>query len=680
MMKQLRNRHFLMGDIIWLALASYVSFVLRLETLNLGQYWLGWAAFTGLVLLITPVVFYVNRLYTHYWRYASVEELLRLIGSMTLSTAIAGSLVLLEFWIAGGNVAIPRSTPLIFLLLAVAATAGQRFLVRLESRYENRVTAKQSDLNNALVLGAGNTGALMIREVQQNPDSDIKVVGILDDDTSKLNARIHNVPVLSTIDRLAEMVQQHNVQQVIIAMPNASGKRVREILHICEEVGVHTKIMPGVHEVLGGKVNVSRLRDVQIEDLLRREPIQTDVTAVGDLIRGKRVLVTGGGGSIGSELCRQALAFEPAELIILGHGENSVFTVHNELKSKLAKNEIRTKAVGGNATPTTRLEAVIADIRFPDRIQAVLEDYEPDIIFHAAAHKHVPLMQHNPVEAVGNNVLGTMNLLDAARAVGVEHFVMISTDKAVNPTSIMGTTKRAAELLVHQAAEATGKPYVVVRFGNVLGSRGSVVLSFKEQIARGGPVTVTHPDMERFFMTIPEAVQLTLQAATIGRGGEVFTLDMGEPVKIVDLARDMIELSGLEVGRDIDIEFTGTRPGEKLYEELFIPGETYKRTRHEQIFIANNASSFVPQDLDEEIYALEVAAQQHDVDAVLESLQYLVPQMRIAEESRPQPRVQRTPMPVITPMPSNNGSGHGGHGGRTHELPEQPLKVRAVGG
>jgi FlaA1/EpsC-like NDP-sugar epimerase len=680
MMKRIRNRHFLIGDIIWLALASYASFVLRLETLNLGQYWLGWAAFTGLILLITPAVFYVNRLYTHYWRYASVEELLLLAGSMTISTAIAGGLVLLEFWMMGGNVAIPRSTPLIFLLLAVTATAGQRFLVRLERRYEKRTATKQHKLNNALVLGAGNTGALMIREVQQNSDSDIKVVGILDDDTSKLNARIHNVPVLGPIDSLAEMVEQHNVKQIIIAMPNASGKRVREILHTCEEVGVQTKIMPGVHEVLGGKVNVSRLRDVQIEDLLRREPIQTDVTAVGDLIRGKRVLVTGGGGSIGSELCRQALAFEPAELIILGHGENSIFTVHNELKTKLAKDAARAKQVGGSDVPTTRLEPVVADIRFPDRIQAVLEDYEPDIIFHAAAHKHVPLMQHNPVEAVGNNVLGTMNLLDAARSVGVEHFVMISTDKAVNPTSIMGTTKRAAELLVHQAAEATGKPYVVVRFGNVLGSRGSVVLNFKEQIARGGPVTVTHPEMERFFMTIPEAVQLTLQAATIGRGGEVFTLDMGEPVKIVDLARDMIELSGLEVGRDIDIEFTGTRPGEKLYEELFIPGETYKRTRHEQIFIANNASSFVPQDLDEEIYALEVAAQQHDIEAVLESLQYLVPQMRIAEESRPQPRVQRTVKPMLTPMPPLTETPPNGSSGRMHELPEQPLKVRAVGG
>jgi FlaA1/EpsC-like NDP-sugar epimerase len=678
MMKRIRNRHFLIGDIIWLALVSYASFVLRLETLDLGQYWLGWAAFTGLILLITPAVFYVNRLYTHYWRYASVEELLLLVGSMALSTAIAGSLVMLDFWLMGGNVSIPRSTPLIFLLLAVAATAGQRFLVRLESRYETRVAAKQNKLNNALVLGAGNTGALMIREVQQNPDSDIRVVGILDDDPSKLNARIHGAPVLGTIDTLAEMVQQHAVKQVIIAMPNASGKRVREILNLCEEVGVHTKIMPGVHEVLGGKVNVSRLRDVQIEDLLRREPIQTDVTAVGDLIRGKRVLVTGGGGSIGSELCRQALSFEPAELIILGHGENSVFTIHNELKSKLAKQAARMKELGGGDVPTTRLEAVIADIRFPDRIQAVLEDHEPDIIFHAAAHKHVPLMQHNPVEAVGNNVLGTMNLLDAARAVGVENFVMISTDKAVNPTNVMGTTKRAAELLVHQAAEATGKPYVVVRFGNVLGSRGSVVLSFKEQIARGGPVTVTHPEMERFFMTIPEAVQLTLQAATIGRGGEVFTLDMGEPVKIVDLARDMIELSGLEVGRDIDIEFTGTRPGEKLYEELFIPGETYKRTRHEQIFIANNASSFVPHDLDEEIYALEVAAQQHDVEAVMESLQYLVPQMRIAEDSRPQPRVQRPTK--LTPLPMNNGDNGGnsgnGHSGRT---PDQPLKVRAVG-
>jgi FlaA1/EpsC-like NDP-sugar epimerase len=646
-----------------------------LESLNLGQYWMGWATFTALILLITPAVFYFNRLYTHYWRYASIEELLLLGGSMTLSTALAGGVVLLEFWMLGGSIAIPRSTPLIFLLLAVAATAGQRFLVRLESRYESRAASKQNNLNNALVLGAGNTGALMIREVQQNADSDIKVVGILDDDPSKLNARIHSVPVLGNIDNLAEMVQQHKVKQVIIAMPHASGKRVREILHACEELGVHTKIMPGVHEVLGGKVNVSRLRDVQIEDLLRREPIKTDISAVAELIRGKRVLVTGGGGSIGSELCRQALSFEPAELIILGHGENSVFTIHNELKTKLAKNAVRARAVGGAETPEIRLEPVIADIRFPDRIQSVMEHYQPDIIFHAAAHKHVPLMQNNPVEAVGNNVLGTMNLLDAARSVGVENFVMISTDKAVNPTNIMGSTKRSAELLVHQAAEATGKPYVVVRFGNVLGSRGSVVLSFKEQIARGGPVTVTHPEMVRFFMTIPEAVQLTLQAAAIGRGGEVFTLDMGEPVKIVDLARDMIELSGLEVGRDIDIEFTGTRPGEKLYEELFIPGETYKRTCHEQIFIASNASSFVPQDLDEEIYALEVAAQQHDIAAILESLQYLVPQMRLINPpTQPEPRATRSHAAPVTMLPDPQRERP------TEPLTEPPLKVRAVGG
>jgi FlaA1/EpsC-like NDP-sugar epimerase len=338
------------------------------------------------------------------------------------------------------------------------------------------------------------------------------------------------------------------------------------------------------------------------------------------MIRDKRVLITGGGGSIGSELCRQVLHCEPAQLIILGHGENSVFDIHNELQRMLLNRQN-----GGNST---YLDAVIADVRFADRLHTIFQTYRPQIVFHAAAHKHVPLMETNPVEAITNNVMGTQNLLTAAQAADTEHFVMISTDKAVNPTSIMGASKRIAELLVHRAAMVSGRPYVAVRFGNVLGSRGSVVLTFKKQIAMGGPITVTHPEMRRYFMTIPEAVQLVMQAATLGRGGEVFTLDMGEPIKIADLARDMIELSGLEVGHDIDIVFTGSRPGEKLYEELFVPGEEYYRTQHEKIFIARNASTFVTEDLDEALYRLFQAAQQNDITHILRALHILIPQLQ----------------------------------------------------
>ncbi len=337
------------------------------------------------------------------------------------------------------------------------------------------------------------------------------------------------------------------------------------------------------------------------------------------LLRGKRVLVTGGGGSIGSELCRQVMRCNPAELIILGHGENSVFEIAQELTRTLASTR-------NGAESPVRLRTVIADVRFPERLEAVFGEVRPQVVFHAAAHKHVPLMEENPGEAVTNNILGTRNVVAAAVAAGVQHFVMISTDKAVNPTNVMGASKRVAELIVHQAAAATGQPYVAVRFGNVLGSRGSVVLTFKHQIAAGGPVTVTHPEMKRYFMTIPEAVQLVLQAATLGSGGEVFVLDMGEPVKIVDLARDLIELSGLRIGRDIDLAFTGLRPGEKLFEELFTAGEEYTRTRHAKIYVASNASQAVPEDLDTQVAALAAAAQTEDRPMLLQCLQRLVPE------------------------------------------------------
>ncbi|MGB4872412.1 MAG: nucleoside-diphosphate sugar epimerase/dehydratase, partial [Candidatus Promineifilaceae bacterium] len=390
------------------------------------------------------------------------------------------------------------------------------------------------------------------------------------------------------------------------------------------------------YELLDGAVSVKQLREVQIEDLLRREPVQTDVAAVQALLAGKRVLVTGGGGSIGSELCRQVWRCGPAQLILLGHGENSVFEAYHDLRRL--------------GVPADRLTALIADVRFPELIHSLLKQHRPDIIFHAAAHKHVPLMEQNPAEAITNNVLGTRNLLQAALAANVERFVMISTDKAVKPTSVMGASKRVAELMVHRTAQQSGRPYVAVRFGNVLGSRGSVVLTFQKQIAAGGPVTVTDPQMTRFFMTIPEAVQLVLQASVLGSGGEVFVLDMGEPVKIVDLARDLIELSGLEEGRDIDIVYTGLRPGEKMYEELFIPGEDYQRTRHQKIFIAANASRLVPVDLEDGLNALAVSAQRNDREAILRGLCHLIPEYEPQVDNPILPKKQIQPVKDGTPQ------------------------------
>jgi len=377
-----------------------------------------------------------------------------------------------------------------------------------------------------------------------------------------------------------------------------------------------------MYEILGGSVSVNSLRNVDITDLLRREAVQTDVAAMHDLLHGKRVVITGGGGSIGSELCRQVLRCGPAALIILGHGENSLFEITNELR--LLEARLPNWVPGSPSV----IRPVLADIRFAERISAIFHSIQPEIVFHAAAHKHVPLMEDNPGEAITTNVWGTRNLLNAALAVGVARFVMLSTDKAVNPTSVMGASKRAAELLVHQAAQASGRPYMAVRFGNVLGSRGSVLHTFRSQIAAGGPLTVTHPEMQRFFMTIPEAVQLVLQAGVLGGGGEVFVLDMGEPVKMVDMARDLIALSGLEVGRDIDIVFTGMRPGEKLYEELFVSGEGYARTQHEKVFIATHAGSAPPEGLDRWLPALETAVCRDDRAAIIAALQGLIPEFQ----------------------------------------------------
>lgn len=609
MLDQLRNRHLLLLDVVLLILAKYASYVLRLERLNIEPFWESFFLAALVSSLLTIIIFYRIGIYSRYWRYASVNELLLLAGGVTIATFGAAMITLLVaylFW----EGRYPRSTPLIFSFLAIGVTAAPRLLLRMANDRRPRYAgiAQQA----VLIMGAGDAGAMIVQEFHKKPGLGKIVVGFVDDDPSKYQLHIHGVPVLGGRQDIPHLVQQYQIGQVVIAMPAVPGKEIRQIVSICEQAGVQTKIIPGIYELLDGTVHINQLRDVDIEDLLRREPVQTDTASVYELVAGKRVLVTGGGGSIGSELCRQILRFTPAQLIIVGHGENSIFDTFHSLKQV--------------APSGVTVEAIIADIRFPKRIQQICQQYRPQIIFHAAAHKHVPLMELNPSEAITNNVLGTRHLLEAALDAGVERFVMISTDKAVNPTSIMGASKRAAELLVHRAAQQSRKPYVAVRFGNVLGSRGSVVLTFKKQIAQGGPITITHPEMKRFFMTIPEAVQLVLQAAVLGKGGEVFLLDMGEPIKILDLAHDLVELSGLEVGRDIDIVFSGIRPGEKLFEELFVPGESYQHTRHEKIFIAGNANSFVPENLDDSLEALETAANRSDDQAIIRALQQMIPE------------------------------------------------------
>ena len=619
----LRNRHFLLLDIIIFCVTPLLAIMLRTDNPNSPfTYALGLLFYIIVSVAIRVGLSYAVGLYRRYWQFAGIDELTLITAIMTLST----TLILVIFFgihqlISNSDPALlrfmpPRSVPFIEALLALCFVGGLRLSIRITQHWQNRNPTGKN--KRVLIVGAGHAGSLCLREIQNQPELGMMPVGFIDDNPEKSRVNIRGVKVLGNRTNIQNVVREYRINEILIAMPSASGKEMRHMINICKEAGVATKTMPSLTELFNGQFDLQQMREIELEDLLRREPIQTDREAIVNLLRGKCVLVTGGGGSIGSELCRQILRCKPEKLIILGHGENSIFQINAELRNTM-------KAMD-DAGPLPTIETVIADVRFPERLRHIFLKVKPDIIFHAAAHKHVPLMEQNPSEAITNNVLGTRNVVHAALAADVERFVMISTDKAVNPTNVMGASKRSAELVVHEAAAASGKAYVAVRFGNVLGSRGSVVHTFKEQIARGGPITVTHPDMCRFFMTIPEAVQLVLQAGVLGSGGEVFVLDMGKPIKIVDMARDLLRLHGLEEGRDIDIVFSELRPGEKLFEELFIEGEQYGRTEHEKIFLASNASNFVPHDLDESIAILAEAANRMDAEAIRLGLKALVPE------------------------------------------------------
>jgi len=619
---RVRNRHLLMADMLLVPMAAVLAFALRLDNAQLQPYVRTMLVFTLAAPIIKIPIFAALGLYTRYWQFAGPDEMLLLVWSAALGALAQGALFLgtQAIFPALLSPGVPRSIPLIDGLVTFAVIAGSRFALRagtLGAQRARKAGAPGGPLQHVLIAGAGEAGAMVLRELRQNPQTGLVPVGFVDDDPLKHGMLLQRVRVLGGRERIPDLAREHHIEQVIIAMPSAPGAAIREIVEICEAAGVRARTVPGIYELLGGAVRLQQLRDVQIEDLLRRAPIQTDTAQVAALLRGKRVLVTGAGGSIGSELCRQILRCSPASLILLGHGENSIFDISNELKVESS----RFAPQPSNLKPCN-LQPVIADIRFPERLTAVFAEHRPEIVFHAAAHKHVPLMEDNAVDAVLNNILGTQRVVEASIAAGVERFVLISTDKAVNPTSVMGVTKRIAELLVEAAARQTGCSYVAVRFGNVLGSRGSVVPFFQRQIAAGGPVTVTHPDVRRYFMTIPEAVQLVLQAAALGHGGEVFVLDMGQPVRIIDLARDLIRLSGLEPEHDIEIRFTGMRPGEKLFEELFAADEEYGRTRHEKIFVAQNGRQDL---LEPEVARLIEAAYRGDTAALEASFRILVP-------------------------------------------------------
>jgi FlaA1/EpsC-like NDP-sugar epimerase len=618
----LKNRHFFFADTVLFMLLPIAAMAIRLDgRIDFNQYGPGLIAIMILFPAVKLSIFYFSGMYRRYWRYASIDEI-AYIGIITGVAVVAQTfLFILLYFVSGIPIAeIPRSIPLIDGILTFITVGGIRFSIRLiERTNELRTNTKGT---RVLIVGAGKAGVSIVGEMQRNPHYGLHPVAFIDDDPEKLDLRIRELRVTGNRNAIPEIVRAHKVKQIVIAMPTAPGKDIRDIVNISKECKVRVSTLPSVFEIINGRVRIDSIRDVQIEDLLRREPVKTDIAKVASFINGKKVLITGAGGSIGSEICRQILSFNPSEMVLLGHGENTVFEIQQELQKTL---EILHRTKDSNFK-VPKLTTFIADIRSQSRVKLIFDQFKPDIIFHAAAHKHVPMMELNPAEAITNNVLGTRNLLYLATRYNVENFVMISTDKAVNPTSIMGASKRIAEILVLQAAKRTGMRYVCVRFGNVLGSRGSVVPIFKNQIANGGPVVVTHSEVRRYFMTIPEAVQLVLQASVIGRSGEIFVLDMGQPIRIVDLAKDIIRLSGYEVGKDIDIVYSGLRPGEKLYEELFIPGEEYAPTEHEKVLIACNASQIVPDGLDIMIDGLLAAAYRDNSNLIRSMLKEIIPE------------------------------------------------------
>lgn len=613
-----RNRYLIIADLVLLFLALVLSYFLRFDTFTAWSYFQRWWPVVPALLIVYPLVFYLFGLYRRMWRYAGSHEALAIIAAAGVASAVLAILiygVMRPLKIVSG---FSRPMLIIDWLLNVLLLGGVRFSSKIAW---DIATGRKGKIGQGraprriLVIGAGDAGAMIVREMHNNPDINMLPVGFVDDDERKIGNYIHGVKVYGSRKDIPDLARRLHVDEALIAMPTAPGKSIREIVSICEGAGLRFRTLPGLFELLNGKVWLSQIRDVQLEDLLRREPASVNLAEIAGFISGATILVTGAGGSIGSELCRQIARFGPRRLILLGHGENSIYTIEQELARKF---------------PALARDVIIADIRDGNKIHAILQRYRPQIVFHSAAHKHVPLMEQNVDEAITNNVLGTRNVVQAALAADVQRFVLISTDKAVRPTSIMGATKRIAEMIVQEAAMRSGRAFVAVRFGNVLGSRGSVVPLFKEQIAAGGPITITHPEMTRFFMTIPEAVQLVIQAASLATPGQIYALDMGEPVRIVDLAKDLVELSGLKVGRDIEIVYTGLRPGEKLHEELFTREEQRTATMYEKIFIAQST----PVDGERLYKMIDLLAQhaaQMDEAAIRRTLQELVPDFQEAE-------------------------------------------------
>lgn len=554
-------------DMLTVVLDSYLAIILRFKLDNVWvpeEYMSSVEHYMIINVITTVIIFLLLNLYNRVWSYASLYEMLLIVCAAMLSTAFQA------FGFSLLYLPIPRSYYFFYFILLSITTLITRFSYRILHTMQNGIKKSAKHSRNTIVIGAGEAGNMIIKELKSSKYLNQKVVCVIDDNPSKKGKYIHGIRIVGGRDMIQEAAKKYDAEEIILAIPSAGNKATRDILRICNLTDCKLKILPGMYQLINDEVGVSNLREVSIEDLLGRDAINIDMESVGQYVSNKRVLVTGGGGSIGSELCRQIAAHNPKLLIIFDIYENNAYEIQQELIRKY---------------PNLKLEVLIGSVRNTSRIESVMEYYRPEVVFHAAAHKHVPLMEDSPNEAIKNNVFGTYKTARAADKYGVKKFVLISTDKAVNPTNIMGASKRMCEMIVQTFSKYSRTEYVIVRFGNVLGSNGSVIPLFKKQMEAGGPVTVTHPDIIRYFMTIPEAVSLVLQAGAYAHGGEIFVLDMGEPIKIADLAKNLIRLSGYTLGVNMEIKYTGLRPGEKLYEELLTKEEGLQKTANDLIFI-----------------------------------------------------------------------------------------------
>ncbi|MDK8182001.1 nucleoside-diphosphate sugar epimerase/dehydratase [Paenibacillus sp. UMB4589-SE434] len=597
-------------DALLAGMSTILAYYLKYGSTWMIEYRIQSLSFGALAIVLSIACLYGFKLYNRVWEYASIGEMYSLIKALGLGIflAYAGTWLFVDREISFSTMLWTFET----LLLGVG---GVRFTWRM---LRGHVIKQQVDdavvTRNAMIVGAGSCGALIVKEMMQQSSARLKPICFVDDDRTKLHCGVYGIQVEGSRHDIAEMVDRHHIDDIIIAIPSASSEELEPIVEMCKKTQARVRVVPHLNDVILGKLSIKDIVQVDVEELLGRDPIRMDLVEAASYVTKKTVLITGAGGSIGSELCRQIALHQPNLLLMLGHGENSIYLIENEIRQKY---------------PHMAIETLIADVQDMSRMDQLFNEYRPEIVFHAAAHKHVPLMECNPAEAVKNNIIGTRNVASCADRYAAERFVLISTDKAVNPTSVMGASKRIAELIVQSFSKDSSTIFAAVRFGNVLGSRGSVIPHFRKQIMAGGPVTVTHPDMIRYFMTIPEAVQLVIQAGALADGGEVFVLDMGKPVKIVDLARQLIRLSGYEPEIDIPIVYSGIRPGEKLFEELLTDEEGLTSTMHERIFIGK--PSIIPKlVLDMQLIKLEQALGGSD-QIIREGLRQLVPTYQMAQ-------------------------------------------------